>query len=973
MPRTREPTGSGSYHGLTLEPTISEPLICPVLVGRDRELVALDALLTRAASGRLQAALIEGEPGIGKTRLVRGVAEQAEETGWQLLVGAAFEADLTTPYALVQDLGRAAGLRIPSDLGSARTAYRKLLARRSRKSPVLVILEDLHWADEASLELLHLVTVDAAALRVGLLLTARVEERTPQLLHLLANLDRARVLSELQIDRLSDDDVAELIAATFALPEPPRPEFTAAIGKLTDGNPFFVEETLRALVGQGDIVRAPRGWDRLPLDRMRVPLSVQDAVMRRSARLGDFAQLVLKAAAVAGRRLDRRLLVEVSGEREVESALSELTAAQLLVEVDAGLVFRHELGRRAVLDAMSGPERARLHLAILRALERRPGVDPGELAAHAYGASAWVECLAHSRRAGEQAAAGHSPRAALAHFGRALKAAQSLGEVEPSDLLLGRAMAAEAAGEFDLALSAFDAAATAGRRKGDRTLECDALLGRGLLWSSRDFERSASDFEDALAAAQAAGDQGRSAAALNRLANWHMNQDRPATALGMHREALAAFEELGDHRGVADTLDFIGMAAYATGDLDASAAAYTRAAPLLKDLDEQARLSTGAMMRMVCTGSYHTLVLHPAAAMGTNALALGERALAIAQAIDSPSGECVTRINLALFCGYRGEYAAALHHGRTGLELAERIEHHQWIAGSHLALGAVLGDMLDTPAARSHLRQGLALGLSIRSRNWVLQNAAFLALAAIADIDLNEAERALIEAGLDPAAELTLQAGLAWYAQARLAIARGRLEDAFAIVDRLGGATPEPPALAGLRAQLLMMRGRASDAEALLGPAVAAAEAAGWRPLEWRLRGDLARALVKVRRRVEADAQVEQAREIVELLASRLPDREQAKRFAARSAGILPAQRPPTELRAAKAASGGLTAREREVAQLVAEGHPNQEIAAMLFLSRRTVEDHVARILGRLGLSARTQLAVWAATNLPPASMRKVP
>jgi DNA-binding NarL/FixJ family response regulator len=111
----------------------------------------------------------------------------------------------------------------------------------------------------------------------------------------------------------------------------------------------------------------------------------------------------------------------------------------------------------------------------------------------------------------------------------------------------------------------------------------------------------------------------------------------------------------------------------------------------------------------------------------------------------------------------------------------------------------------------------------------------------------------------------------------------------------------------------------------------------------------------------------------MELLASRLPDREQAERFAARAAGILPAQRSPTELRAAKAASGGLTAREREVARLVAEGYSNQQIAASLFLSRRTIEDHVARILGRLGLATRTQLAVWAAANLPSAGIRKIP
>jgi DNA-binding NarL/FixJ family response regulator len=829
--------------------------------------------------------------------------------------------------------------------------------------------EDLHWADEASLELLHMVVRDAIRLPLLVALTTRAGQSSPHLIRLLANLERSRLAAELHLEPLSDEAVAAMIAETFQLDRSPRADFVAAIAELTDGNPLFVEEALRALTMTGDILKSDRGWDRRPVAQLRVPRSVEDAVMRQARGLDRPAHDLLRAAAVMGRRFDLDLLRAVTGTEEValRGPLKRLIEAQLIAEKGVGTYgFRHELTRRAVYDSMSGLDRAPIHLRVLQALQSG-GAEAGHLASHAAGAGAWSEAFELGLRAGNEARTNHSPTAALVHYDVAQQAAERLGRTVSGDFHLGRALAAEAAGDFETALQSFGAALAAARATGDSRLEVESLLGRGLLWSSRDFVQAGADYRAALVLTQETGDEVATARAQNRLANWHMNQDDAVTALDLHATALATFELLGDERGVAETFDFLGMAAYMAADLDRSWDAYERAEPMLRRLDDRQRLAIGLMMRTVCAGSYHSETVPVRRASPEEARRLAEQALAIAAADDWPSGECLAHIELTLHLGFRGDYAEALRHGRAALDLAGDIGHQQWLAGAHLALGAVLVDVLDAASARRHLSAGLARAQAIGSRNWILQNSAMLARACLLDGDVKGAESALAAAGLDADSTPSLPARMAWFAAAATAISRRNLDGADAILDRLAATLPaggRPPALTGLRAEVLLRRGRASEAQELVSEAVEQAEEDGAASLEWRLRGLLARALIKERRRAEAEAQLERAEAIVAKLAAGMEERAAAEQFASRAHAALPRTRPTTPLRAARRAAGGLTAREREVARLVAAGDTNQEIAQALFLSRRTVEDHVSRILGRLDLASRAQLAAWVAQNL---------
>jgi predicted ATPase len=302
----------------------------------------------------------------------------------------------------------------------------QFLMRLATARPLLIVVEDLRWSDDASLDVLLALARRVAGHPIALLLSYRSDEVGPSLRHLLALLDRERLASEMTLSRLAPAEVDAMLRAIFDQPQPIRPDFLHAIYDLTDGNPFFIEEVIRSLIAAGGIFQAGGRWERRALAQLEIPRSVQDAVLRRSAQLSPAASKALRLAAVAGRRFDFEVLRALTGDDEARllDAVHELVAAQLVTEESADrFAFRHALTRQAVYAAMLARERRLLHRAVAEVMERLyaavPDIALADLSYHFAVAEAWPQALAYGERAGARALALYAPRAAVEHFTRA--------------------------------------------------------------------------------------------------------------------------------------------------------------------------------------------------------------------------------------------------------------------------------------------------------------------------------------------------------------------------------------------------------------------------------------------------------------------------------------------------------------------------------------------------------------------------
>lgn len=381
--------------------------ICPVLIGHADQQEMLRSHIDDIGVGRGKCVLIAGEAGVGKSRLAAEAKAHAAARGFTLFEGACFPQDSACPYAPLIDLLRAqigagalpsatverfahelapllpdmvtlpADRSQPPDLDPAQQQRRLFnalvacLAAATGARPALVLIEDLHWCDESSLDFLLYLLRHPGAQPLLLVGTYRSDEVGPRLSQCLGQLERERLGHELSLGPLSRDEVAAMLRAIFALTRPVRVDTLDMLYGLTEGNPFFVEEILKALLAAGDIFYANGTWDRKPL--LRIPRSLNDTVEQRVARLSAEARQVLVLAAVVGRRFDFALLQRLAGRDEAGllALLKELVAAQLVVEESTErFASRHALTRQAIYGGLLARERAVLHRAIAQEAER---------------------------------------------------------------------------------------------------------------------------------------------------------------------------------------------------------------------------------------------------------------------------------------------------------------------------------------------------------------------------------------------------------------------------------------------------------------------------------------------------------------------------------------------------------------------------------------------------------------------------
>ena len=534
-----------------------------------------------------------------------------------------------------------------------------------------------------------------------------------------------------------------------------------------------------------------------------------------------------------------------------------------------------------------------------------------------------------------------------------------------------RGLAHVVMGDFDLALSDLEIALRLVRAGGQALLEWQLMLDLGRLWSSRDYQQAGRHFEAALDLVRDLGETKWLAQSLNQIGNWYLNVDSPRKALTYHEEALVIFRELGDQSGLGQTYDLLGMTSLLGGDPVRGAAYCREAIEIFDALDARQSLASCLTTLSICSPVHATETVTPANLSSDDVERWGQRAITIAREIRWPAGEVYSLSQAGQCKAAAGQYGQALAFMQRGLEIAEEIEHWQWLSLVHRELGKLHFDLLALPMARHHFEHALAYAHDLGSAFHIRRTTGYLIAQLLAERRISQA-RTLLDSIWRPQLPMeTLSQRLLWCGQTELALLQGDSASALQILDRLiaTAANVEDiekgsiPHLARLRGVTLMALKRWTKAEETLLAALATARAQEQPRLVWRINitlGQLHRAQDLY---AKAQKAFDDAYMVIDEIAATIPDSELRDNFVRSATAMMEQPQPSTHLQMAKQAHGGLTRREREVAVLVGQGKSNREIANALVLGVRTVEGHVSNILGKLDFASRTEIAVWVIEN----------
>jgi len=453
------------------------------IVAREAEVARLRAMVDAVAGGAGRFVLLVGEPGIGKTRLAQEVTVAARERGFLVATGRCYEPQeavayypfleaLTAVYAAApaaqrEDLPRrwpeVAHLLPDQSVGGALSAaplknrddqqrlfwqLTGFLTALADARPVAVLLDDLHWADSASLDLLAHLARHSRGARILLLGTYRDVEvgRQHPLEAALGDFARDQALERVAVKRLSIAGTRALIAARLDVADAGETESADAFTQLTqvlhnraEGNPFFTQEMLRALVERGDVFQRDGAWDRSALAQIALPESIRAVIGQRLSRLASPTQDLLRAASVLGQTFAFAELAGMSGQGEeaLETALEEAVGAGLIDEAGRdGYIFHHALIQQALIGEIPTRKRRRLHRLAGEALEAQAeGLPEGQrapraadLAYHFLEADEGARALPYALQAGDQAMAVYAHAEAERHYRTAAELAAELGD-----------------------------------------------------------------------------------------------------------------------------------------------------------------------------------------------------------------------------------------------------------------------------------------------------------------------------------------------------------------------------------------------------------------------------------------------------------------------------------------------------------------------------------------------------------------
>ena len=508
-----------------------------LLLERDGELAVLDRALTSTLEGEGRLVTVVGEAGIGKSALVRRFTAMSRDRA-RFLVTACDDLLSPRPLGPLHDLVRVLGSPMAELMASGGAAvslfpaFAAELAGRLR--PAVLVVEDLHWADGATLDWLAYLARRLTEIPVMLLLTCRDDERDAlaELRRVVASAPRTHV-ERIQVPPLSSAAAAKLVGDAERLSE---------IMRLSSGNALLVTELAHA--GDGGAL----------------PETIRDTVLMRMERLSDPAREVVEVAAVVPGRCAWSLL-QATTPAWAEGS-EEALASGLVTDETDGLVFRHEIVRQVVEAAMSEPRRRVVHRRVLAALEETPDTDPARLTHHARRAGRADQVLRYAVTAAREAATAGAHREALEQYRAALDHADGLADVARAELLSAYAQEARICNQVQDAIEALESARDLWVRTGqaDHAAECLAVISRLQWWAGRrkDAEEAV---RQAIAELERLGPTATLATAYGSLADILMAVGEHDEAARWSQQAISLAEELGDTGALAATLSDTGAGA----------------------------------------------------------------------------------------------------------------------------------------------------------------------------------------------------------------------------------------------------------------------------------------------------------------------------------------------------------------------------------------------------------------------------
>ncbi len=945
---------------------LADPMRGP-MVGRSQELTELRERFTASAAGEPQVVVVGGEAGIGKSRLLAELADSLPEES-RVLVGHCLELGPDgPPYApfasilrtLAADLGAATvaelagagradlaalvpelGPAAPADpLGRGRLfeAMATVVERVADQSPLVLVVEDMHWSDSSSRDLLRFLLRTVGDARVLFVMTYRTDEmhRSHPLLRWLGEVDRLPTAHRIWVERLSDAEVGRMVGQ-IAGDVPARS--VARIQQRSQGVPFFVEELTECC-------------DR---DLSMIPETLRDLMLARLGRLSEETRRLLRIASAAGTLIDHTVLLAVvdSDESALEESLREAVDGQVLV-VDRermAYAFRHALMREAVHSDLLPGEHARLHARYAAALEKfaRPE-QAGEIAYHWSAAHESDKSFEWSLRAANHSRSIYAWREQLAHLERALdlwdqvSAPEERAGFDRAELLTRTSRAAGLLGDADRAVALLDAA-LADVPPTDERRTAHLMLRRAMQCEGTRRDPVA-DLEQVLVMADP-GSADR-AEALATLAALRMLEADLDVALVGAEVALEAAEESGDPAQLSNAHNILGCLLFQHARPEEGQAHLDRARDIA--------LATGGSMELTrYYGNYSDMLI--GAGRFAEAVELAK------EGRRSTAARGLARTQGAFLAGNEAE--AEVLAGRWDDALATigealRLDPPPLTRGHLHTLRAILltrrGEV--TAAADSLERAAQLVARAARQPQHMLPLAVARAELAAADGDPVGALAGLARVAGEAGVKAPPSAGWAFvWAWGRMLLDVGA--DAppvlAAMVGHLGTVSPHPGWVAVTAAQAAALAGDPEPDWAGAVAALSAAEGLVHERAEARLH--LAAQLVAAGDAERARTELRSAwSEITDLGARHLVPA--ASRVAAAAHLTLPRQPGEGTLDTGEIV---LTPREREVLALVAQGRSNRAIAGELFISVKTVSVHVSNILSKLGVASRTEAAAWA-------------
>ena len=963
---------------------LPSPLSRPPLVGRDRELAVLNDRLTAARDGRGSLVLISGEAGIGKTALADALGREAADTGAHVLTGHCYDRTETPPYGPWSEISRrvqalpdaANSPPIPRLDGATSqadlfTQVREFLVALTAQRPLVLVLEDLHWADSASLDLLRFIAHGIDEMELLVVATYRGEDvdRRHPLAALVPLLVREAPTVRLGLRALDTAAAQALVRARLTLAEAEIHRLAAYLIERTEGNALFMTELLRSLEEEQLIEHIARGASAQAIAQTPVPLLLRQIVDDRLSRLSDETAALLTIAAVAGQEVPLAVWGAVAGtDEEILLAAAERAEAAHLVTASArgdGIRFTHALIRDVLYEDVPALRRGRIHRQVAEALIALPAPDPDAVAYHLQQAgderaAAWLV------RAGERAEDAY----ALVTAAERYEAAMKLLDTQEADLaergwvrLLAAALRRH--DDRDRAFEWVEEVVRLAAAAGDPSLGARAQAFLGLLLGY------GGDHSTAVATISTAADMvdrlppGTGAARrreqrIDKVANrgtliailargGHLAEARtqgeaylakmtdPAStpgelgAIGDAHSGLSMAYALQGEPGLARRSYAASVAAYLASDLHLFALMRKREELILAVLPYQA--DDLAERELVAAAAERTArwVVEHGGHVNPNLPRYARVPLLVLEGRWREAREVLAQqdiSDLPYLAGVRPLYLGTLARAQGDAETAWRCVHETAQIRAASEPGELVGQM---PVQFQLFAARLALdaGDLDSARGW---------------LDLHRRWLDFMEATLGRVEGEVLEAE--WHRAA------GEADRALDHAERaLAHATTPRQPLALLAAHRILGilatdAGRTSDAEHHFAEALALADACRApyeRALTLLARADLA---VAQGDRTTATELLDEVRAICTPM-----DACRALDHAERIAASLPLDGAAGGARMAYPA--GLTAREVEVLRLVAAGLSNREIADRLFLSPRTVKAHVANIFAKLGVHTR--------------------